>query len=56
MENIKNIEYLKEIVTNLGKSEAVDVLENISYLLWDNGYLESRFFIDELIEITENEL
>lgn len=53
MNDIKNIEYLKEIVRNLGKDEAADVLQNVAYLLWDNEYHNARFFVEELIEIVE---
>lgn len=53
MDSIKSIEYLKEIIKNLGKAEATDALENIAYLLWDNNYYDARFFIEQLIEIVE---
>lgn len=53
MDSIKNIEYLKEIVRNLGKDEAADTLQNVAYLLWDNGYYNARMFVEELIEIIE---
>jgi hypothetical protein len=55
MNDIKSIEYLREIVKDLGKDTAMDILENISYLLWDNGHEEARFFTDELIEIIDEE-
>lgn len=56
MNELKNAEYLKEIVDACySKEQAIDIIQNISYLLYDNGYQDARFFTDWLMEIIEEE-
>ena len=56
MEELKSADYLEEIVSNIGRDNAIDVIQNISYLLQDNGYGDARYFTDRLMEIIEEEL
>ena len=52
---IKSIECLDEIIEKFcfGKDNAIDIIQNISYLLQDNGYWDAKFFTDDLIEYIE---
>lgn len=57
MNELKNAEYLQEIVNIcFSKDMAIDIIQNISYLLQDNGYADARYFTDRLMEIIEEEL
>lgn len=53
MEGYKSLEYLVEIKNNnfLTDDELTDVLQNISYILADNGYNDARYFLDEIMDL-----
>ena len=55
MSELKSAEYLEDIVKAVGKDNAIDIIQNISYLLYDNGNEDARFFTDWLMEIIEDE-
>ena len=59
MTEYKSMDYLKDIKKDnyMTKSDVIDMLENISYILSDNGYHEARYFIDNIIDgIDEGEI
>ena len=59
MTNYKSLDYLKEIKDNnlMSNDELADMLQNIAYILSDNGYIDARYFIDDLIDlINDNEI
>ena len=52
MNEYKSLDYLKEIKDSniMTKDDVIDMLQNISYILADNGYHEARYFIDNIID------
>ena len=50
MSEYKSLDYLQEIIKDNGKESTLDILQNIAYLLCDNGYNEAEFFILDLME------
>ncbi len=52
MMEYKSMDYLKEIKDSniMTKDDVIDMLQNISYILADNGYNEARYFIDNIID------
>lgn len=59
MTEYKSMDYLKEIKDGniMTNDDVIDMLQNISYILADNGYHEARYFIDNVIdEIDDGEI
>ena len=59
MEAIKSLDYLQTIKKDnrLTNKKLTDLLENISYILADNGEESARYLIDEIIDgITDGEI
>ena len=56
MTEIKSLDYLKEIKEDnvLTNKDLIDLLQNISYILGDNGEMTARYLIDDIIEKIEN--
>ena len=56
MTNLKSLDYLKDIKNSnvMTESDLVDALQNIAYILADNGYHDARFFIDDIIDGIED--
>ena len=55
----KSMDYLKELKGNaiITNEDLADVLDNIAYILADNGYENAREFLDELSEaVSDNEI
>ena len=50
MSEYNSLDYLQEIVKDNGKESTLDILQNIAYLLCDNGYNEAEYFILDLME------
>lgn len=57
MSEYKSLDYLKEIKDSnvMTKSDLIDMLQNIGYILGDNDYQSARFFLDDIIELIEND-
>lgn len=57
MTEYKSLDYLREIASNniMTKDDVMDMLQNISYILSDNGYYDARFFIDDIIDSIDND-
>lgn len=51
MEEYKSLEYLAEIKNNnlMTNDNLADALQNVAYILADNGYNDARYFLDGLI-------
>lgn len=59
MTSYKSLDYLQEIKNDnlMSNNDLITALENIGYLLSDNGYHDARFFLDDIIDkIEENEI
>ena len=59
MTDIKSLDYLQTIKKDNGltNKKLTDLLENISYILADNGEESARYLIDEIIDgITDGEI
>ena len=58
MAEYKSLEYLKEIKDDnvMTKNNVVDMLQNISYILADNGYDDARYFLDDIINDIEDDI
>lgn len=56
MADYKSLDYLKEIKDNniMSNDELIDMLQNVSYILADNGYQDARYFIDAIIDDIED--
>ena len=50
MSEYKSLDYLQEIIRDNGKESTLDILQNIAYILCDNGYNEAEYFILDLME------
>lgn len=57
MNEYKSIDYLTEIKKDnmMTNNDIINMLENISYILTDNGYNDARYFIDDIIDLINNE-
>ena len=53
--DIKSTDYLQKIVKLVGRKDAAEVLELVTYLLADNSYSDARYFFEEMQEMVENE-
>ena len=56
MADYKSLDYLKEIKDSniMSNDELIDMLQNVSYILADNGYQDARYFIDAIIDDIED--
>ena len=56
MAEYKSLEYLAEIKNKnlMTQDDLVDALQNIAYILADNGYNDARYFLDEIAEAIED--
>lgn len=56
MANYKNLDYLADIKNSnvMTEGDLIDALQNIAYVLNDNGFEDARFFIEDIIDGIEN--
>lgn len=56
MTEYKSLDYLSEIKNDnfMTNNDLINTLENIAYILMDNGYESARFFIDNIVEKIED--
>ena len=50
MSEYNSLDYLQQIIIDNGKESTLDILQNIAYLLCDNGYNDAEYFILVLME------
>ena len=53
---MNSLEYLEDIKKRnlLDNDDLADILQDIAYVLGDNGYNDARFFLEDIIEVLED--
>ena len=56
-EKIYSVDYLAQMRHDacLSKSELLDILDNIGYILTDNGFNNARSFLDDLAALVDDD-